>query len=228
MTHTKILTTFGVGPAKAALEISLPRMAAYAAKHGYTLIVPSDEQVIACCDNRHPSWGKINWLDHLCQSYGNPMLLWLDSDVVVSRFDVDIASEQRVDTLVSMVVQNTADGAVPSCGVMLIDDWPGAPGVDYPAIWKAAGPDGMNSPRSSCWWEQVAMIRWLGGDPDMTPIVPPIPSEKWGTLSYEWNPHPNDPRGVPDDCRFFHATATGDRLGAMRQWVANHPMPENL
>jgi hypothetical protein len=224
MSRTKILTTFGIGPAREALAISLPLMARYAQRHGYRLVVPSDAEVERLCRGRPASWGKAYWLWQLSRDSFESTVLWLDADVVVCRHDVDIAGDDP-DSLpfISMAVQNTPDGAVPSCGVMLInhdansDYWVQD---SYRAIWNACGPDGMNAVRSPGWWEQAAMIRWLGGDPDPTPIVTPIPSEKWGTLSYEWNPHPFDPRGIPDDLRFFHATATDDRLGDMRRWAA--------
>jgi hypothetical protein len=227
----KILTTFGIGAAQAALDISLPAMAAYARRHGYQLVVPSPAEVVELCEGRPPSWGKIPWLESLLEDNPDSIVLWLDADVVVCRHDVDILrTVQGSPPFLSMVVQNTPDGDVPSCGVMLInngididpENWPLA---NYRRIWRASGPDGMNSPRSQNWWEQAAVIRWLGGDPDQQPIVTPPQSDLWGQLPYEWNPHPCDPRGVPSDCRFFHATATGDRLGAMREWAAKHPIP---
>jgi hypothetical protein len=225
MSRTKILTTFGTGPARDALAISLPPMARYAQRHGYRLVVPSDAEVEKACRGRPPSWGKIEWLRQLCWESFESTVLWLDADVVVCRHDVDIAGDDP-DSLpfVSMSVQNTPDGAVPSCGVMLINNDANSYHYIqecYRAIWNACGPDGMNSERrSNGWWEQVAMIRFLGGDPDQQPIVPPIPSERWGELAYEWNPHPCDPRGIPDDLRFFHATATDDRFGDMSRWAA--------
>ncbi len=220
MSRTKILTTFGIGPAREALAISLPLMARYAQRHGYRFVVPSDAEVAGVCRGRPPSWGKIGWLSRLSRMTIDSIVVWLDADVVVCRHDADIAGG-NFDHLpfVSMAVQNTPDGAVPSCGVMLINNATNAADDAYNEIWAEAGPDGMNAVRSSGWWEQAAMIRWLGGDPDPTPIVTPIPSEKWGTLSYEWNPHPCDPRGIPDDLRFFHATATDDRFGDMRRWA---------
>jgi hypothetical protein len=223
MSRTKILTTFGTGPAREALAISLPLMARYAQRHGYRLVVPSDAEVKKACRGRPPSWGKIGWLDRLSRIGRDPLVLWLDADVVVCRHDVDIAGDDP-DALpfVSMALQNTPDGAVPSCGVMLVNHAWSLQFINqvvYENIWKACGPDGMNAVRSSGWWEQAAMIRWLGGDPDPTPIVTPPPSNKWGELAYEWNPHPCDPRGIPDDLRFFHATATNDRFGEMRRWA---------
>ena len=221
MSRTKILTTFGTGPSREALAISLPLMARYAQRHGYRLVVPSDAEVEGACRGRPPSWGKIAWLSRLSRMTIDSIVVWLDADVVVCRHDVDIAGT-NFDHLpfVSLVVQNTPDGAVPSCGVMLLNNATDAADDAYGEIWGESGPDGMNAARSPSWWEQAAMIRWLGGDPDPTPIVTPVPSEKWGTLAYEWNPHPCDPRGIPDDLRFFHATSTNDRLGDMRRWAA--------
>lgn len=224
MSRTKILTTFGTGPAREALAISLPLMARYAQRHGYRLVVPSDAEVERACCGRPASWGKIGWLKHLVEEdeWVESLILWLDADVVVVRHDTDIACDVAEEgrPFVSMTVQDTPDGAVPSCGVMLVNGCVRNALSNLAEIDRACGPDGMNAVRSSGWWEQAAMIRWLGGDPDQTPIVPPVPSEKWGTLSYGWNPHPYDPRGLPDDLRFFHATATNDRLGDMRRWAA--------
>jgi len=220
MSRTKILTTFGTGPAREALAISLPLMARYAQRHGYRLVVPSDAEVEKACCGRPASWGKIGWLKRLERTTGDALVLWIDADVIVCRHDVDIADHVSPLPFVSMVVQNTPDGAVPSCGVILVDNsYYLHPADAYEEIWNACGPDGMNAVRSSGWWEQAAMIRWLGGDPDPTPIVTPPPSNKWGELAYEWNPHPCDPRGIPDDLRFFHATATNDRFGDMRRWA---------
>lgn len=221
----KILTTFGVGPAREALAISLPFMQAYAARHGYTLVLPSDEEVKVLGDGRPPSWAKIPWLSKLCEeSPPSTNILWLDADVIVARHNVDIAElwpgrSGWWNPWVSMVVQEVPDGSVPSCGVMLLrsDRYARSRFCD---VWYACGPDGMNSARSAGWWEQAAMIRYLGGDPDQHPIVPPPESVFWGKLGYTWNPHPADPRGVPEDCRFFHATGIADRLGAMREWAA--------
>lgn len=219
----KILTTFGTGPAREALKISLPLMAAYAARHDYRLVVPSDGDVAKCCRGRPASWGKIEWLKRLWEMTPPSLVLWLDADVVVVKHDEDINAGKREweRPFLSMVVQKTVDGDVPSCGVMLVNN----AAVDHPfllysQISNSAGPDGMALARSRGWWEQAAVIKWLGGDPDQTPIVTPPSSDLWAELPYEWNPHPCDPRGIPDDLRFFHATATNDRIGDMKSWAA--------
>jgi hypothetical protein len=38
----------------------------------------------------------------------------------------------------------------------------------------------------------------------------------WTQLDYQWNPHTNDYRGIPDDPNFFHATMFPDRLEIMQ------------
>lgn len=221
----KILTTFGTGPAREALKISLPLMAAYALRHGYDLFVPSDSAVDYFCQGRPPSWGKVNLIHALLLSNPKPeFVVWLDADVVPVRMDRDIARDAWEPGM-SVVVQNTPDGAVPSCGVIvaragdkLVGFLRNVFGDNY--NWSCAGQDGMGLKRSNGWWEQAAIIKALGGDPDQTPIVTPPKSDLWAELPYEWNPHPCDSRGVPENLRFFHATATNDRLGDMKTWAA--------
>jgi hypothetical protein len=107
-----------------------------------------------------------------------------------------------------MVVHHTPDGAVPNCGVWHVRR--AAAGI-LESLWK------HNSfVKSDCWWEQAALIHVLGGDPDATPTLTP-PGPLWGELPYEWNPHIRDARGIPGDCRFFHATQFQDRFAAMME-----------
>lgn len=221
----KVLTTFGVGGESAeALKISLPLMAEYAMRHGYDLFVPSDAAVNHFRDGRPPSWGKVSLIRQLLRGDPRPeFVVWLDADVVPVRMDRDIVRDAWAPGL-NVVIQNTPDGAVPSCGVIVARNSVATQqfldfvfGDKYQ--WSVAGIDGMGLARSHGWWEQAAIIKALGGDPDPTPIVTPPPSDLWAELPYEWNPHPCDPRGIPDDLRFFHGTATNDRLGDMRRWA---------
>lgn len=213
----KYLATFGVGPASAALEVSLPRIAEYAFRHGYKLVVPGPDEVRELCHGRPPSWGKIPLMMRLAMNSTASAVVWLDADVIPTRMDKDIADDASPNCL-NVVVQNTPDGAVPSFGVIVATQGSGMIKTLF-RIARAAGPDGMGLQRSHGWWEQAAAIKALGGDPDQTPIVTPPRGPDWSELPYEWNPHPCDPRGIPDDCRFFHATATNDRVGDMKRWV---------
>lgn len=223
MTPKKVLVTFGDGPLAEALEISRPLMERYARRHGYGFVdatsrlASARERFSGSFNTRPSSWQKIPVCAGQFDYCGANVVLWIDADVVIVRGDVDIATQANPCRWMSMVVQRTPDGSVPSCGVMVLRSFCGHFPED---IWNAAGPDGNGLVRSGCWWEQAAVIKALGGDPDPTPIVTPPESDLWGELPYEWNPHPMDARGIPEDCRFFHATACTDRIGEMKKWAA--------
>lgn len=201
----RVLTSFAFGPQERLHDLALPTFAAYAQQHEYDLFVPRAryfhrwEHIIA---GRHPAWFKILLLIDLLSSYDE--VLWIDADVVVRDYDRDIADDASAAPM-SVVVQNTADGAVPSTGVWFLR----RPAIDLlDRAWH------LNSfGRSDGWWEQAAIVSVLGGDPDATPVSVPA-SDLWGELPYEWNPHIRDPRGVTKG-RFFHATMFGDRAQAM-------------
>lgn len=197
----KVLTTFAFGALSGLLDVSLPTFRRYAAIHDYDLYVPAGGNFPA--NDRPLSWLKIPTILALLES-GYQAVLWLDADVTVVKHDRDIL-EDAGNSPLAMAVQRTQDGDVPSCGVFVVRD--GAQQI----LREAWSRDSFR--RSSCWWEQAAVIACLGGDPDATPVFVP-PSPAWHELPYEWNPHVRDPRGVAG-CRFFHATCFPDRKTAM-------------
>lgn len=197
----KALATFGFGAAADLLEVSLPTFRRYAGIHGYDVRVPNEEEFA-----RPWAWFKVPFLRALIDD-GYDAVLWLDADVVIRRYDVDILDEAP-PTPTSVVVHHTADGAVPNTGVWVVRSEAKRLLED---MWHRTG-----HRRCDCWWEQAAFIAALGGDPDATPTSTP-PSAAWGELPYHWNPHVNDPRGIPANCRFFHATQIPDRKTAMLQ-----------
>ncbi len=223
----KVLTTFGTGDHAKLLEVSAPLMARYAARHGYGFYLPTENQLVGGIAQEewalsgeyarnvyreNHSWLKIPLICRLFRE-GADTVVWIDADVIIADGTEDIVDSVRLWSPLSMVVQRTADGGVPSCGVMV---------ACQPAVrtlveaWRAK----PRSDRVQCWWEQANIIDVLGGDTSRTPIVTPPKSDRWGELPYHWNPHPNDPRGIPEDCRFFHATAVPDRLGEMKKWAS--------
>lgn len=197
---SKVITTFAFGPQADLLTVSLPTFQRYALCHDYDLFVPAQREF-----NRPWSWFKVPLLLSLIEAYET--VLWIDADVVVRKFDVDILAEAP-PAPTSVVVHNTSDGAVPNCGVWIVrkEAKPLLEGMWHRADYR----------RSDCWWEQAAFIAALGGDPDQTPTHTPA-GDGWGELPYHWNPHVNDARGIPSNCRFFHATQIHDRKAAMLQ-----------
>lgn len=203
---SRVIVTYATGPAVEWIKVSLPTFRQYAEAHGYDFVAADDAFLGASWSlERHPAWRKVPLISRMCRQYDE--VLWLDADVVVRRMDVDIASEAVGDRRHFLVVHNTADGSVPNAGVWFLR---GVPGDEIEGL-----KDYSSFRRSGCWWEQAALIHMLGGDPDAEHVSVP-PSDKWSELSYTWNPHVNDARCVPDDCRFFHATMFSDRAAAMR------------
>jgi len=206
----RVLTTFGFGEHSRFLGISLPTFARYAAQHGYDLFVPQAGFFSGRDEGRSASWLKIPLL-HSLFGYGYDEVLWIDADVVIRRFDRDIFDNCTLAPL-HMVVHETKDGSVPNCGVWFVRS---SFGPYLPAVWRLNG-----FRRENGWWEQAAVLSILGADPDAESVrVPPGPL--WASIPYEWNPHALDPRGIPQDCRFFHATMVHDRAAAMRRAIGH-------
>jgi hypothetical protein len=186
--------------------LALPTFARYAAAHDYDLFVPQESffaRYADKLDGRAASWLKVPLIEELLQSHDE--VIWLDSDVIICRFDKDIADDLTQAPL-HMAVHNTPDGAVPNCGVWHVRR---AAAETLAALWQ------HNSfVRSDVWWEQAALIHVLGGNPDEPQVRVPA-GPLWSQLPYEWNPHRRDSRGIPATCRFFHATMFKDRFTAM-------------
>lgn len=206
---SRVIATYASGPALEWQKVSLPTIAAYAVRHGYDFVVPGEEfyREVGCVGS-HPAWRKIPLIARLCLMYEE--VLWIDADVVIRQMDVDIALDAVGTGKHFLVVHHTPDGAVPNTGVWFLR---GIRGDEISTLW-----DMSSFSRSACWWEQAALISSLGGDPDATPVSVP-PSDKWAELPYHWNPHVHDARGVPADCRFFHATCYLDRVAAMQEML---------
>lgn len=208
MSH-KVITTFAFGSQRSLLDVCLPTFARYAEIHGYDLYVPAESSLATPTPGSRPyPWGKIPLILSLLER-GYDTVLWLDADVVVRRYDKDILVDASPSPI-NVTVHRTGDGAVPNTGVWIVRNT----ALDFlRSLWAL---DSFR--RSSCWWEQAAVISALGGDPDAASVsVPEGPL--WSELPYEWNPHIADDRGVPDDCRFFHATMFPDRRAAMLQYA---------
>ena len=206
----KCLTSFAFGQHEELLDIALPTFWRYAKAHDYDLYVPRHNamQRFRQADGRCVSWLKVLVVRSLLDSYD--VVLWLDADVAILRHDRDILHD-TTDKPMHMVVHRTPDGHVPNCGVLVVRK---QARFFLDGLWEH---DGFM--RSAGWWEQAAVIHCLGGDPDSPHDVGVPAGPLWGELPYEWNPHGNDERGVPEDARFFHATMFPDRAAEMRRRV---------
>jgi hypothetical protein len=211
MSNKKVLTSFGFGNQSELLRITIPTFLKYAQTHSYDLFIPSEEFFSKETKTRHYSWWKIELITRLFDKYDR--VLWLDADVVACHFSKDIFDEMDSQSHVGMVVHKVPIGYVPNCGVWVLDKkcmaW-------LPELWQY-----NNLPRSDGWWEQDAMLHKLGIDSGTNNIkLPesfPIP---WTQLSYGWNPHVHDIRGIPERLMFFHATMFNNRPQVMSNVVS--------
>lgn len=203
----KVLVTFGFQEASAWLELTAPLMMKYAMRHGYDFYVVHEPEEIY----KPHSWFKLDVFDRVLgvgDSCWN-LALWLDADVVIKDFSVDIASLLQKETRLANVVHQTdVHGLVPNCGVWLIKN--------YSPLFST------KSDLEDRIWEQGRYCKYLGGN-DAFPLEFPDGFPSWfQELPYEWNVTLWDKRGIPDNLRFFHATASRDpeeKLALIKEWV---------
>jgi hypothetical protein len=204
----KVLCSFGFGEHAQLLSLAAPTFYIYSHNHNYDLFIPSLSYFSEETKKRHPSWWKIELIGQLFDKYDQ--VLWIDSDIIICRFDKDIMDDLPPEKDTGLVVHQTDDGYVPNCGVWPLNksclSW-------FHKLWPL-----NDFKRSSCWWEQAAMLSLLGVDPDKSVIdmSPNADNILWQQLDYVWNPHINDARKIPDDTRFFHATSFKNRYSAMK------------
>jgi lipopolysaccharide biosynthesis glycosyltransferase len=207
----KVITSFGFGEHKSLLHLSLPTLYDYAQQHQYDLFIPSEFFFNDETKKLPPAWWKIDIIQHLFNQYDQ--ILWIDADVLICRFEKDIADDMDINNDFGVVVHETPDGQVPNCGVWFLNK--------SCINWLYKLKNFTNFRRSKYWWEQAALLHLIGVDPDAEKIVLPNNyTVKWQSLDYSWNPHVHDHRNIPEDTRFFHSTCYPNRLIAMQNMLS--------
>lgn len=200
------------------LEIALPTFYRYGTKYNYDVICPSYNNVIEICRNfewdynRPTSWLKVPIIKYFLNSYD--VVLWLDSDIIITKKSPDITQYIENDTLQGVTVHaDLYEGLVPNCGVWLVtnkfsnylDD-----------VW--AKTEYINHH----WWEQMAVIELMNWLPkSKTQKLSEYGLSTVG-LPYEFNVHKNDIRFNEDSIKsgyFLHATMWKDREKTMKEWI---------
>ena len=178
---------------------TVPLMHQYADKHGMAFAVQNLE------GPKPPSWGTVVYMIAGLHLYDR--VLWLDSDVVVVRSDVNLFDEAGDGFAQAMVEHTTADGAIPNCGV-----W----AVTQEMLGTLQMIDNSERHRHHPWWEQAAILELMGYEVTNTPtatLVAKTPLyDRTKFLSSQWNHHPRDSNKCSYS-RFYHATTYDDRVG---------------
>jgi len=180
----RVLATIGSGPAKPVLDEALPRMRAFAERHGYDLAIGQGES-----HGRPPAWAKIPFMQRLQTRYD--LVLWIDADALFVDVSEDLPRlpEDAVQAMVPHFVQGEE---VPNTGVWLVRG--GDAGARYlEDVWS------RDQWTHHPWWEQAAVLDAMGYEnvareqnvltPE-TPCRPGRPSEWRDATSFlgdEWN-----------------------------------------
>lgn len=210
---TKVIVSFASGEEYIQmLGIALPSFYKYAYMHGYDVIIPSFNNIDSICQSygwdscRPISWLKIPIIKHFL-STGYDLVQWLDSDVVINKFDKDICENFYSSSCnQSFVVHHDLyEGFVPNCGIWslkksaipLLDD-----------IWSKT--DFVNHK----WWEQGANIDIINNNKAV--------AQSCFILPYEFNVHKNDTRfrekNWEKEGRMIHATCWPNKIQKMKEW----------
>jgi hypothetical protein len=167
----------------------------FAALHDYDLVVDTDFIDSAALDddrNRQAKWRKIALLESLLPDYD--LVVWLDADVMIKRFDRDIAKDVPKGCFQAFVLEHYAHRFNPNTGVwaMRNDE------MSYRFLRRVREVDSLDHN----WADQAAVCVALGWDIEKkyrrsdpskyrTLAKPAHPSEflpRTGWLTPEWNP----------------------------------------
>ena len=95
----RVLATIGSGPAKPVLDEALPRMRAFAERHGYDLAIGQ-----GVSHGRPPAWAKIPFMQRLQTRYD--LVLWIDADALfVDVSDDQVSTSSWEEAMLSTPVQ---------------------------------------------------------------------------------------------------------------------------
>lgn len=136
--------------------ITMPGLTAYCDRHGYELV---DVPLADYADGRPASWGKLPAMTHFLRDAD--VVVWVDADVVVEPGVPPIHLELDPGAWQALVVHQTPEGTVPGCGVWVVKKC-----EPVLAMLLAAWDDYRDHP----WWEQAAIQRLMGFDPDARPV----------------------------------------------------------
>jgi hypothetical protein len=217
---TKALVSFAEGQDyRNLLNVAIPSFYDYSNLYNYDLIIPSHKFVLDSCHEfgykygeRASSWLKIPIIKSLIKKYD--VVLWIDCDVVITKFDMDI-SENFINSkyIQGFVQHHVSKQYVPNMGVWLLNN---NSNDLLSNIWNKHGL--INHP----WWEQQANITLMNWDINKnTQDQLSQYGQQSLILPYEWNVHKNDSRYNLEykNGRFMHSTMWPNRLKIMKEWA---------
>lgn len=180
--NPRVLCSLGVGPYLGLLGISSITFEAFAARHGYDLVLATS----LLAPERPPAWSKIRLVRDLLDRYEE--VFWVDADAIFVDISRDIAEEKRPDKDLYLVEHRWLANTEWRCantGVFFVRSTPWS--RDFlDTVWE------REQFIEHEWWENAAVLDLLGYHlpADLTP-----PSKERTTdyeervelLGFEWN-----------------------------------------
>jgi len=222
----KALCCLATGPHQELLAIAQPTFAAYAARHGYDLVVRTEAPEAG---ERPSAWAKIPLLRELLRSYD--LVLWLDADVVIADDELDLADELDDDRFLAICAHHHSRQSNPNTGVMLL-----RAGAEADELLERtwALDDDVDHP----WWEQASLLRVLGYEVHPHPTCRLVTPDRLLAgvqfVGTEWNSVHLDPAphtrflhlaGLPHEERRAAALQTAAASAARRERRARQAGP---
>lgn len=163
MPRITVVTGHTPGEWDAVAAITLPGLLAYCDRHRYDLM---DVPLVQYAERRPASWGKLPALTQALR--GSDVAVWIDTDAVMYPDAPPIHEALTPDAWHALVVHETPEGTVPGCGVWAVTR------AMLPVLRLA-----WSDYRDHRWWEQAAMHRLMGFDPDALPVCQILDTVVW-------------------------------------------------
>ena len=177
-----VICTMATGRHRELMAESAPTMLAYARRHGWSVVLTSEELEPA----RPASWSKVKLIQELMPSYD--FVFWVDADAIIVDLERDLLAEVGDDADAWFARHPQAhdeDAAVLNAGVFLVRSSPFAEDL-LQAMWDAEQFVDHN------WWENAALLDLLGYSLD-APYAK-VRDSDWesriGLLDLAWNSVP--------------------------------------
>lgn len=217
---SKVIVSYADNQCVDLLNVTLPTFYKYANMHNYDIVIPSYDKIKILMKSfnwtmdRPTAWLKIPIVKYLLELYDT--VLWLDSDIVIHKFDLDIFDIANKNSIQCFVTHNVSGfgTSIPNTGVWLLNKYELTSQL-LNEMW------GRTDCINSGWWEQMANIvvmNWNANKIGLSHY-----GQQSSELPFEFNVHKNDIRFDPktylDNGRFLHATMWDDRLATMKNWI---------
>lgn len=148
MGDRKVFCTLAFGNHAELLEIGRPAIETYCERHGYDLVVRTQQRT-----DLPASWEKIPLVRELLDDY--PEVMWMDADAVIVDPSEDIFAALSPDRSIGIVMHVNLS-LLPNAGVLAFRSSPEAIAL-LDQVWAT-----RERYRDHGWWEQAALCEALG------------------------------------------------------------------